>query len=231
MYHYQSSDRMSIAPPNTETEKKFEAYRHYLNYEAIRLSSWVNLFRRLHERRVDRLEEINIAPAFFQVTTDALLSAIILWVDKLFDERGDRGIFNFLMFIENNRNLLSIEQLKRRKNYPEGHWMLNRDPITLEMINGHRRDIQNLACLQTFTTLRDKFYGHFDKEYFFDRERLMNEAPTWGDLEKVTVVISDVINHYSAAYDGQLFKLEPENINDLDYLLDRLHTFKKSQNS
>ena len=222
---------MSISPPNTEAERKFEEYRLYLNYEATCLAGFVKLFRRLYERRVDRLEEINIAPAFFQITTDALLSAIILWVDKLFDERGERGIFNFLMFIENNRNILAIEQLNRRKNYPDGHWMLNRDPITIEMINENRRYIQNLDCLQNFRTLRDKFYGHFDREYFFDRERMANEAPTWGDLEKVTVVISDVINRYSAAYDGQLFVLEPENINDLGYLLDRLHTYTKSNNS
>jgi hypothetical protein len=221
---------MLISLPNPETEKKFEEYRHYLKHEAIRLASFVNLFRRLYERRVDRLEEMNIAPAFFQVATDALLSAIILWVDKLFDERGKRGIFNFLMFVEQNRNILAIEQLKRRKNYPDGHWMLNRDPITLETINGDRKCIQSLGCLQNFTTLRDKFFAHFDKEYFFDRERLANEAPTWGDFEKVITVISDVINRYSAAYDGQLFVLEPENINDLDYLLDRLHTCKKSQN-
>lgn len=222
---------MPTSLPSSETEKKFEEYRHYLTYEATCLVSFINLFRRLYERRVDRLEEINIAPAFFQVTTNALLSAIILWADKLFDTKGERGIFNFLMFIENNRNILAIEQLKRRKNYPEGHRMLNQDPITLEMIKGHRRYIQNLDCLQSFKTLRDKFYGHFDKEYFFDRERMANEAPTWGDLEKVTVVISDVINRYSAAYDGQLFVLEPENINDLDYLLDRLHTCTKSNNS
>lgn len=222
---------MSISLPNPETEKKFEEYRHYLKYEASRLASFVNLFRRLYERRVDRLEEMNIAPAFFQVTTDALLSAIILWVDKLFDERGKRGIFNFLMFVEHNRNVLSIEQLQRRKNYPDGHRMLNRDTITLETINGDRRNIQRLGCLQNFRTLRDKFYAHFDKEYFFDRERMAEEAPTWGDLERVIVVISDLINRYSAAYDGELFVLEPENINDLDYLLDRLHTCKKSQNS
>lgn len=222
---------MSISLPNPETEKKFEEYRRYLVYEASCLASFVNLFRRLYERRVDRLEEMNIAPAFFRMATDALRSAIILWADKLFDERGERGIFNFLMFIEQNRNILTIEQLKRRKNYPDGYWMLNRDPITHETINRDRRYIQSLGCLQSFTTLRDKFYAHFDKEYFFDRERMAKEAPTWGDLEKVIAVISDVINRYSAAYDGQIFVLEPENINDLDYLLDLLHTCKKSQNS
>ena len=175
---------------------------------------------------------MNIAPAFFQVVTDALLSAIILWGDKLFDERGERGIFNFLTFIEHNRNILTIEQLKRRKNYPDGHWMLNRDPITLETIIEDRERIKGLDCLQSFKTRRDKFQAHFDKKYFFDRERLSEEAPlTWGDLEKVIEAISDVINRYSAAYDGQLFALKPININDLDYLLDRLHRGKKSKHS
>jgi hypothetical protein len=221
---------MPTALPNHETEKKFEEYRRSLVNETTRLASFVALFRRLYERRVDRLEEMNIAPAFFQVAADALLSSIILWVDKLFDERGERSIFNFLKFIERNRNILAVEQLKRRKNYPDGHWMLDRDPITVEAINQDRDRIQRLDCLQNFKILRDKFYAHFDKEYFFDRERMADEAPTWSDLEKVMGVISDVINCYSAAYDGQLFVLKPVNINDLDHLLERLHKCNKLEN-
>lgn len=222
---------MATSLPNPETEKKFEEYRQYLITEATRLASFIALFRKLYEHRVDRLEEMNIAPAFFQVVTDALLSAIILWVNKLFEERGERSIFNFLTFIEYNRNILAVEQLKRRKSYPDGHWMLDRDPITLAAINQDREHIQNLDCLKNFKALRDKFYAHFDKEYFFDRKRMADEAPTWGDLEKVIKVTSDVINNYSAAYDGQLFVLEPVNINDLSYLLDRLHKCKESENS
>jgi len=222
---------MSTSLPNLEAEKKFKEYRHYLVIEAVRLASFLALFRRLHERRIDRFEEMNIAPAFFQVVTDALLSAIILWVDKLLEERGQRGIFNFLTFIENNRNILAIEQLKRRNNYPDDHWMLDRKPITHETVNKDRECIQSLNCLQRFRTLRDKFYAHFDIEYFFDREPMAQEAPSWGDLGKVIEVISDVINRYSAAYDGQLFELKPDNINDLDFLLNRLHECKKSKNS
>ena len=222
---------MSTALPDSETEKKFEEYRHYLVYEAMRLASFIALFRKLYERRVDRLEQMNIAPAFFGVVTESLLSSTILWVDKLFDKRGERSIFNFLKFIEHNKNILTVEQLKRRKNYPADHWMLDRDPITLETISQHRDLIQRLGCLQNFRTLRNKFYAHFDKEYFFDREHMADEAPKWIDLEKVIDVISDVINCYSAAYDGQLYVLKSENINDLDYLLDRLHRCKKLENS
>ena len=221
---------MSGSLPNPEIEKKFEEYRHYLVYEATRLTNFVALFRKLHERRGDRLEEINIAPAFFQMATEALLAAIILWVDKLLKERGERGIFNFLSFIESNLSILEVEQLKRRKNYPDSHWMRSRDPITLETVKEDRERIQRLTCLQNFKTLRDKFYAHFDKEYFFDRERMREMAPTWGDLDEVVEVISHVINRYSVAYDGQEFSLQLANINDLDSLLNRLYSCRKANN-
>jgi hypothetical protein len=65
---------MSTKPPNPETGKKFTEYRHYLTTEAIHLASFIALFRKLYERRVDRLDEMNIAPAFFGVVTEALLS-------------------------------------------------------------------------------------------------------------------------------------------------------------
>jgi hypothetical protein len=217
---------------NSDAEKQFEDYRYYLQYEASRLASYVALYRRLYERRVDRLEEMSIAPAFFSVTADAPFSAIILWTDKLFDEHAERGIFNFLKFVEHHRDIFTIEHLKRRRNYPDGHWMLDRDPIARQTINEHRKSIQNLDCLKSFKTRRDKFHAHFDKKYFFDRKRLADEAPlTWGDLEKVIEALADIINHYSADYDGQLFSLEPMNIKDLDYLLDRLHECKKPKGS
>lgn len=208
----------------SEAEKQFEAYRHHLNYEATRLSCYAALYRRLYDRRSDRLREMNLAPAFFLTITDALFSAIILWTDKLFDEKGQRGIFDFRVFIESNLDMLTIEQLKRRKNYPEGHWMLDRDTITLQTVNADRERIKNLDCLRSFAIRRDKFHAHFDKEYFFDRNRLEDEAPlVWGDFEQVTEVLSDIINHYATAYDGNVFVLTPENINDLDYLLNHLH--------
>ena len=205
---------MSTKLPNPETEKKFKEYRQYLTTEAIRLASYVALYRKLYERRVDRLEEMNIAPAFFEVVTDALLAAIFLWVDKLFDEDGERSIFNFLTFVEQNRKHIGIKHL-----------------ITLETIKQDRERIRSLECLKNFKTLRDKFYAHFDKDFFFDRERMRNEAPTWGDLKKVAEVTSDVLSNYSRAYDGQHFKLEIDNIDDLDYLLDRLHKCKKVKNT
>lgn len=208
----------------SEKEKKFENYRLFLKEEAALLASFVALYRRLHERRADRLIEMNIAPAFFGVVIEALVSCIILWVGKLLDKHGERGIFNFLTFIEHNIDIFEIEQLKRRLMNPAAQWIFEKEAITLERIDEDRNIIQSLSGLQSFKTRRNKFYAHFDKNYFFDRERLAEEAPlTWGDLQKVIDIISEIFNRYSSAYDGQLFVLRPDNINDLDQLLDRLH--------
>ena len=196
---------MPVSEPNSETEKKFEDHRNKLRHEATCLASYIALYRNLHERRTDRLAEMNLAPAFFQTVIMALNSALILWVSKLFDKNGQRGIFNFLSFIENNLGIFSIEQLQRRRNYPAGHRLLDQEPITVETINEYKRLIESLECLPSFRTRRDKFYAHFDKEYFFDPDRLAEEAPlTRDDLEEVVRILSEIIDHYSCAYDGEM---------------------------
>ncbi len=154
-------------------DAKFEDYRRYLREEVFRFWQYVAVYRRIQERKADRLEELNLAPAFFRVVESALFSGIVLWADKLFDEQGKRGFFNFLTFVEYNCKELSVAELKRRREYPDGHWMLdNRTEITLSSINSHRDQIRALSALPSFRLLRDKFHGHFDKEYFFDRSRI-----------------------------------------------------------
>lgn len=216
---------MGIAP---DFEQKFDEYRELLHHEASRLATYFRIYRRLHERMEDRRDEINIAPAFFQLVIDALFSGIIIWIDKLFDEHGGAGFFDFLTYVEYNRSALSIAELQRRKQYPNGHWMLNREPITLDTINDHRQRIRDLEALPSFALRRDKFQAHFDRDYFFERGRFATEAPiTWGDLDKATELMWDILNTYSAAFDGKLYAGEPINATDVDYLLDALHAARK----
>lgn len=210
-----------------EAEEMFKKYREYLRQEVVRLASYAQVYRRLYKRRYDRLAEMNLAPAFFGIVTDALFTAIVLWVDKLLGRKSERGLLNFLTFCEHNRNIFNIIELQKRRNYPDGHWMLNREPITFQMIENDKELIKNLELLDSFKLRRDKFHAHFDKDYFFDRDKLSEQAPLkWSDLEKVVEVMKDIINKYSSAYDGNLYHVEPINVNDLDYLLDLLNKCK-----
>jgi hypothetical protein len=211
-------------------ERLFEEYREHLKSEVVRLVSYMKLYRHINEKRTDRLAEMNIAPSFFQVTLDALFSAIVLWVDKLLGKRSERGFINYLSFVENNIGIFAISELKRRKNYPDGHWMLNRKAITYQTVVKHRKQIAALESLPHFSFRRDKFHAHFDKDYFFDRSKLGNDAPIkWSDLAAVIEVMDEILNHYSAAYDGNVYHLEPLNICDIDHLLEILHQYKENQ--
>lgn len=202
-------------------EQHFSDYRKYLREEIHRFRDCVAVYRQIQERKTDRLEVINQAPAFFGVVEGALFTSIVLWGDKLFDEDGERGLFNFLTFVEYNRKWLTSDKLQRRKGYPDGHWMLDgRIPITAESIEYDREKIRSLEALKSFRIRRDKFHGHFDKEYFFDRQRLQSEAPLrWDDLKEAGDIMGAMLNDYSVDFDGTSFAWDTLNIDDLDVLL------------
>jgi hypothetical protein len=214
---------------NSEAEQYFKEYRDWLQQELSKLATYVRLYRRLHERKEDRLREMNIAPAFFLTVIDALFSAIVLWVDKLFGERSERGLVNLLGFIEQHCHIFDIKELQRRKNYPNDHWMLqNRKPVTIESIRADRTRIAEFKPLASFKLRRDKYHAHFDKTYFFDRTKIQEDAPlTWSDLDQVVQLGKDILNAYSADYDGNVHSIEPINASDVDYLLDQLHRQKR----
>lgn len=209
---------------NKNAEKIFEEYRENLKAEIVRLISYMKLYRRLNERKVDRLDVMNIAPSFFQVTMDSLFSAIILWVDKLLSVKSERGFWNFLTFIENNRKIFNISELQERRNFPDDHWMLERDPITFDTIEEDRAKIRNLKSLDSFKLRRDKFHAHFDKQYFFDRKKISQDAPLkWNDMDEVFELMKAILNKYSSSYDGNIYHLVPFNVHDVDRVLDALH--------
>lgn len=215
-----SSKRMK----NKNAEKIFEEYRENLKAEIVRLISYMKLYRRLNERKADRLDVMNIAPSFFQVTMDSLFSAIILWVDKLLSVKSERGFWNFLTFIENNRKIFNISELQERRNFPDDHWMLERDPITFDTIEEDRAKIRNLKSLDSFKLRRDKFHAHFDKQYFFDRKKISQDAPLkWNDMDEVFELMKAILNKYSSSYDGNIYHSVPFNVHDVDRVLDALH--------
>jgi hypothetical protein len=209
----------------SKPEARFEQYREALRVELMKLAAYVRLYRVLNERKRDRLAEMNLAPAFFTITEDAVFSAIVLWVDKLFDPQSKPGLINFLKFVEHNRKLFDRKELQRRQDFSEDHsYLMAVKPLTLQIIRDDYRRIADFAPLKSFKTRRDKYLAHFDKKYFFSREQLQKDAPIrWDDLEKGVELGKDILNSYSALYDGTSSGIEPVNAADVNHLLDRLH--------
>jgi AbiU2 len=205
-----------------EFEEHFHKYRKNLRQEIHRFLDCSSILRQISENTVTYLHEMNFAPSFFQTVEAALFTTIVLWGDKLFDEHGQRGIFNFLTFIEHNRKWISVEELKLRRNYPNDHWMLEpsrRIPITFDSINTDRNKIKSLSVLKSLQIRRDKFHGHFDKDYFFDKSTFNDIAPiTWNQLDEIGKILEDILNHYSVEFDGNSYSMSTSR--DLANLLE-----------
>ena len=213
----------------SDIELKFEQYRDRLENEVTRLNSYVQLYKHVNKRKQDRLDELNIAPCFFGTVIDSLFTVIILWVNNLVDPEAERGFYNFLSFIENNRGIFAISRLQERNDYPDAHWMLNREPIIYESIESDRKKLNNIKALPSFKIRRDKFHAHFDKDYAFQRKQISSDAPIkFSDLDEVVEVLKGILNTYSAAYNGKVHTMSLMNINDIDYVLDILHKYNQN---
>lgn len=66
-----------------DAERKFEEYRDAFKREIGRLLSIIYLYRHIHEKKSDRLDAMNIAPAFFGCSLDAFFTSIVIWTHKL----------------------------------------------------------------------------------------------------------------------------------------------------
>jgi len=205
----------------SEFETKFCEYREFLRDEIYRFRDCVTVYRQLNERRKEEHKALYLAPVFFRVVESGLWTSIILWADKLFAEKGECGIFNFLNFIEQNRKWMSVLELKRRRDYPDNHWMIKeRVPITFQSIETDRQKIISMPALKAFRVHRDKYQGHFDRAYSFEQERLTMEAPiNWSDLEEAGQIMGQIMNDYSADFDGNTFLWSSLGIDDVNSLL------------
>jgi len=217
-----------------EAEKQFEEYRDNLRREVGLLADYVDLFRRLHQGRKKYSFEIDSAPAFFSLVTKSVFTAIILWANKLLDEKGQRGIFDFLKFIETNTHVFSIERLKLRRNFPDNYWVIEgrrkEGEITVGRVARDRKRLKNLGCLKSLKIRRNRYHAHFDKKYFFELKRLERDAPIISrDFQKVVKILWTIVNRYSVAYDSNYYESEAANVADLDCILRKLREHHKLQ--
>lgn len=98
-----------------------------------------------------------------------------------------------------------------------------REPITLKTIENDRVQLRSIAAMPSLKRRRDKFHAHFDKAYFFQRDKIQQDAPLkWSGLEEIEDVLGRILDRYSAAYDATVYLLKLGNVRDLRHLLDRV---------
>ena len=86
---------------HTESQfaQDFTKYSKSLQREVSRLASYFSVYERLNKRKADSVFEMNMAPAFFNVSMDALFLGIIIMTHKLLDEKGQEVFSIFLRLL------------------------------------------------------------------------------------------------------------------------------------
>ncbi len=211
-------------PDPRETE--FRELRAAFRREVQALVMVLNTYRYLHERRADFLDELNVAPAFFQTVFVALRTTWVVRSYSLLAERSKKAltIGTFLTFVRENLDLFSTKAFLRRRVLPFGGGQAEEhDTPTKESIDLDIQRVNQLPVVEGLRIQRHKFYAHLDPEYFANPDLLMKSAPIeWGGLKQIQDVLIDVLDRYSVAFDAEPFAFEPANMLDVQKVLDAL---------
>src|SRR2546428_400411 len=209
-----------------QREARFRELLTAFQREVQALVMVLNTYRHLHERHADYLNELNVAPAFFQTVLVALRTT---WVVRSYSllvggSREEFTITKFLGFVRDNLDLFSKEAFLRRRSLPYGGPLGERHKApTADTVRMDSRRVNRLTAIKSLKLQRHKFYGHLDPEYFSNPDLLTRSAPLeWGELTQIQDVLTDVLNRYSEAFNGELYSFEPENMLDVQKILDAL---------
>lgn len=213
--------------------KQFEIYRDGFQREGQRLIGFIAVYRRLHERRHNRLDALNIAPAFFQLVLMSLRTSIIVAAHALFNGGGGNEVSlrTFLNFVSRNINLFSLEQLASRRGWRLGdEYMHHRVAPTADTVRQDRKTIDRIESLKHVAMLRNKRLAHIDADYFNNPTKAAEAAPLkWGDLTELQQTYETIVNRYSSAYDASTLTYKPMNIYDIDDVIEILHRHLQSE--
>ncbi len=119
----------------------------------------------------------------------ALYSDVTFSIFKLFDKVGDRHIYHFLSYARNN--LAAIE------------W---KTPLTSVDIDRHEEALKDVASLiENLKKRRNKFFGHYDKSYFYEPDLINKSFPFSNDDAKALVrILQTIVADHKRALTGSI---------------------------
>ena len=130
-----------------------------LKMQTLFLNEKLDILRFLKEERWTNgkyKKTTHLSRGFFHFVEQALQTDIIVTLDKFYDERGERSLLKYLNQIQMHLSVIF-----------DGNEIQSQiDEITNANV-----------LLKKIETNRDKFYAHFDKKYFDDPAKLIEDAP------------------------------------------------------
>ena len=210
-------------------ELEFKLRLDRLIRELMHIESKVELLFHINKRKADRLDQLNIAPAFFGLVIDSLQSDTIISLSRIYDrDPNSSTLFDLLQFVEANLEIFTPESLQSRDPNGLKFWQAERQ-ITQEVIDKQRREIESfIDILHNLRLRRNKRYAHFDKQYAYEPLKLNEDAPlTFADFRKLISVAKSIADSYLFAFDNSSRSWQPTNLFDIDKVLEILYKYQK----
>lgn len=168
----------------TEYQKYLERLDHLVSIEVVPKVAIFDYFT-VHAKKAGEIPD-EVEP-LQRYLTSALYSDVTFSIFKLFDEGGDRQIFHFLRYA--------------RKILEEIVW---RSPLTHADIDRHEQSLQDVSGLiENLKKRRNKFFGHYDKSYFYEPNLINSDFPFSNDDAKALVrVLQTIVSDHKRALTG-----------------------------
>ena len=194
--------------------EKYESYREFIRQELIAIDSMFELFIYLKNQHMNRLEILNLSPAFFTLTENALHEGSLIRLCRIYDS--------------DNRTIT----IKKYLNYLEQHTMVLFDEKDREdvknFIKTDKKQLDAFDCkLIKFKMIRDKLLAHNDMGRLKADDIFEGTGLIVNDVRNLTQFGMDCINHYSQYVDGRVFSLKATNNLDVKVILDILEKSEK----
>lgn len=180
-----------------------------------RVGTKVEIYKYLQDCiRDERLKAIDIAPAFFNNTRDALFTDIIVTLHKLYDSRksAKRSLVHYLRQVREHFRSLNIARSDfTSSTIDEQLVMIYQANDKLDRISRHR----------------DQFRAHHDEKYFDHPEKLYEDAPlNLDDLSKLVEIAREILFIHHGAMMNVHYIMRTVNAHDVDNVIKSIQRYQ-----
>lgn len=196
---------------------KFSIFTEFLFDELMYIDMILEIHTFLKNQHVDKVDLLNIAPAFFGATENALLESGTIRLYKLFDSDNNAiTVPKYLNYIEQNlKNIYGKDATNNIKK------LLKEDRTLLDE---YKQSISKLKVV------RDKSLAHNDPKYSLKAKDIWADAGvTYGDIHKLIKISGEVVNHYYGYGNDKYRCITAVNRLDVERVISALERFKTNK--
>lgn len=191
----------------------FEKYNNYIIEEIMAIDLMFDAYVGIYNKRVEDINLINMAPAFWRMVIYAFFNNSILMLAKLYDNDSDViSVNKYLNFVEQNGKFIYHRNTNMH--------------IEIDKIRLRFKENENIVA--KLKTVRDKCVAHNDKSVINRKIDLYKENNfTIGEINTLIQFVKDMINIFWSEYSNIYEILEATNKGDYEIVFDALKSYRE----